>query len=130
MNIRKYGVILVLFAVILAFVACDGKNTPIHDLEEVCSDLQENSDSYTEDDWAAVAESLERINADIENYRSQYTDDDMREIGRLKGICMTFVARHSVQSFSNRLRDAFLQIEGAVDGASEILKGDDDTLSE
>ena len=72
MRISKYLLIGCLAIWTLTFTSCNNKNTPIHDLEELSEDLKQNSKDYSDDDWAAISQSLDNINNEIDEHRSEY----------------------------------------------------------
>lgn len=114
----------ILFAGLLTLAlttACDSKQTPINDLQDLCEDLQANSKDYTEDDWAALEESLTKINDDIERHRSEYTPDEIREIGRLQGKCAGYMTKEALRNLPGQINSALKQVEGALDGMTDAL---------
>lgn len=128
MRLSKLIFIFILTIFTLTLVSCNNKNTPINQLEELSEDLKQNSKDYTEDDWAAISQSLENIHAEIEEHRTEYTEEELKEIGRLKGICGVYLTRYAIKNASVRIRDAIRQFSGALDGAKEVLDKDSSFL--
>ena len=71
MRLSKYLLIGCLTLWTFTFTSCNNKNTPIHDLEELSEDLKQNSKDYSDDDWAAISQSLDNINNEIDEHRSE-----------------------------------------------------------
>ena len=111
---------------VLCMIACNSKQTPINSLEELSEELQANASHYTEEDWKTTADELELIESDIEQYKEEYTDEELKEIGRLKGICLVQFTKYSIKSFQNGLEDAMKEMEGIMEGFTQGLKDIDE----
>lgn len=129
MRISKYLLICCLTCLALTFTSCNNKNTPIHDLQELSEDLKQNSKNYTDDDWAAISQSLDNINNEIDEHRTEYTDEEMKEIGRLKGICGAYLTKYAMKNASRQLKDLIQQFGGAVQGVKDALDSDPSLLN-
>lgn len=129
MRISKYLLIGCLVIWTLTFTSCNNKNTPIHDLEELSEDLKQNSKDYSDDDWAAISQSLDNINNEIDEHRSEYTDEEMKEIGRLKGICGTYLMKYAAKNASQQLKDLIQQFGGAIQGVKSVIDSDPNFLN-
>ena len=128
MRISKYLLIGCLAIWTLTFTSCNNKNTPIHNLQELSEDLKQNSKNYTDDDWAAISQSLDNINNEIDEHRTEYTDEEMKEIGRLKGICGTYLMKYAMKNASQQLKGLILQLGGAVEGVKNAIDSDHSLL--
>ena len=104
---------------VLCAIGCHSKQTPINKLENFTEEIQNKAQDYTEEDWKASAEELEQIEKEIEQYKSEYTDEELKEIGRLKGICLAQFTNHSFKTFKNGLEDAMKEAEGLIEGFSQ-----------
>ena len=104
---------------VLCTISCHSKQTPINKLESFTEEIQNNAQDYTEDDWKASAEELEQIENEIEQYKSEYTDAELKEIGRLKGICLAQFTKHSFKTFKDGFEDAMKEAEGLIEGFSQ-----------
>lgn len=129
MRLSKYLLIGCLTLWTLTFTSCNNKNTPIHDLEELSEDLKQNSKDYSDDDWAAISQSLDNINNEIDEHRSEYTDEEMKEIGRLKGICGTYLMKYAAKNASQQLKDLIQQFGGAIQGVKSVIDSDPNFLN-
>lgn len=129
MRISKYLLIGCLAIWTLTFTSCNNKNTPIHDLEELSEDLKQNSKDYSDDDWAAISQSLDNINNEIDEHRSEYTDEEMKEIGRLKGICGAYLMKYAAKNASQQLKNLIQQFGGAIKGVKSVIDSDPNFLN-
>ena len=129
MRISKYLLIGCLAILTLTFTSCNNKNTPIHDLEELSEDLKQNSKDYSDDDWAAISQSLDNINNEIDEHRSEYTDEEMKEIGRLKGICGAYLMKYAAKNASQQLKNLIQQFGGAIQGVKSVIDSDPNFLN-
>lgn len=121
MTCRIVGIVIIA----AALVSCGGRQAPVGQLEELASDMRVHSRDYSEDDWAAAAQSFDEICADIDSYRSEYTDEELRQIGRLKGKCAAYIGKKAMRDAQDQLHDALNELGGAFEGAAEVL-GDDE----
>ena len=128
MRISKYLLMSCLTCMALTFTSCNNKNTPIHNLQELSEDIKQNSKNYTDDDWAAISQSLDNINNEIDEHRTEYTDEEMKEIGRLKGICGTYLMKYAMKNASQQLKGLILQLGGAVEGVKNAIDSDHSLL--
>ena len=103
-------------------MGCHSKQTPINRLENLTEELRNGAPNYTEEDWRASAEELEMIETEIEQYKSQYTDEELKEIGRLKGICLAQFTKHSILTFKNDFEDAMKEAEGLMEGFTQGIQ--------
>ena len=129
MRISKYLLMSCLTCMALTFTSCNNKNTPIHNLQELSEDLKQNSKNYTDDDWAAISQSLDNINNEIDEHRSEYTDEEMKEIGRLKGICGAYLMKYAAKNASQQLKNLIQQFGGAIQGVKSVIDSDPNFLN-
>lgn len=129
MRISKYLLMSCLTCMALTFTSCNNKNTPIHNLQELSEDLKQNSKNYTDDDWAAISQSLDNINNEIDEHRTEYTDEEMKEIGRLKGICGAYLMKYAAKNASQQLKNLIQQFGGAIQGVKSVIDSDPNFLN-
>ena len=123
---KQFTSYLLCIICVLCMIACNSKQTPINRLEELSEELQANASEYTEEDWKTTADELELIESDIEQYKEEYTDEEIKEIGRLKGICLAQFTKYSIKSFQNGLEDAMKEMEDIMEGFTQGLKDIDE----
>lgn len=103
-------------------ISCHTKNTPIQDLTGLTEEVKSNYNDYSDEDWQAFAEEYQIIEQELEQYYDQYSDEEKKEIGRLKGICLAYITKYSVKNFQKNMEDAFKEVEGIVEGFSDVIK--------
>lgn len=119
---KRFTSIILCIICVLFMISCNSKQTPINNLVELAEELQTNASEYTEEDWQTTADELELIENEIEQYKSEYTDEELKEIGRLKGICLAQFTKYSIKAFKNGLDDAMKEVEGIMEGFTQGLK--------
>lgn len=91
--------------------------------------MKQNSKDYSDDDWAAISQSLDNINNEIDEHRSEYTDEEMKEIGRLKGICGAYLMKYAAKNASQQLKNLIQQFGGAIQGVKSVIDSDPNFLN-
>ena len=102
-------------------ISCNSKQDAISRLETLYEELQQNGDDYTADDWDAVITEMNDIDNFIKQYQSDYSEEEIKEIGRLKGLCLTQITKYSVHSFKDKLNNVMKEAEGIFEGFTEGL---------
>lgn len=120
---KKY---FILFVIAISMIACSNKQTPINDLADLANELQEAPASYTQENWEKAARELELIEEELSQYQSEYTDNELREIGRLKGICVAAFTKHSINTFTGEVENMMKQAEGFWEGFTKEIEDSED----
>ena len=109
---------MALFMVVcLSFLSCyQGKQEPLHQLEELTEDIREHHEEYSTSDWKQAYERYEQIAAEIEKY--QYTTEEAEKMGQLEGECVGYFMKSAVNSIENLESE----INGFIEGLNESLK--------
>lgn len=115
---------LLIGMLLITFNSCENKNTPIKELDELSTDLKNNGDHYTEEDWISVTEELNNIETELEQYSHEYTDEELKEIGHLKGVCAAYLFKQNLKTTSRQIHDAIMILKGGVDGVMETITED------
>ena len=108
-------------SVVVTAISCHSKQDAISRLETLYEELQQNGDEYTADDWDAVIAEVNDIDEMLKQYQSDYSEEEIREIGRLKGLCLAQITKCSVNSFADQLKDVMKEAEGIFEGFTEGL---------
>ena len=108
-------------SIIVTAISCSSKQDAISRLETLYAELQQNGGDYTADDWNAVLEEVNDIDEMLEQYQSEYSEEEIKEIGRLKGLCLAQITKCSASSFTGQLKNAMKEAEGIFEGFSEGL---------
>jgi hypothetical protein len=56
----------------------------------------------------------------------EYSDEQLKKIGNLKGKCMGYMTKQTLDDFEKQLNDLPKQIEGAIEGFMDVLSNDDE----
>ena len=64
---------------------------------------------------------LFQLQSELNSYNGK-----LKEIGRLKGICLAQFTKYSIKSFKNGLEDAMKEMEGIMEGFTQGLKDIDE----
>jgi len=110
---------LSVFFVTLSFTACVNSQTPIKELEKIAKEVEENYNSYTEEDVEKVLAKLEVLEKDFEKY--EYTDEELREIGRLNGRMSAYLTKAALNNLSSSMGDLFQELGGGIEGFMEAF---------
>ena len=106
----------------MGITSCDSSQSAIKDLEVLLNEIEENHQSYTEEDWEAMSLSYSAIEEELAKY--EYTDEELKEIGRLKGKCMGYLTKQSLKNLEKQIKDLTKELEGGIEGFLEVLSND------
>lgn len=118
--------VFVFLGLFFCMMSCTSKQSPINDLADLAERVQQNSSSFSEDDWRAVVEDIKDIEKEMEQYKSEYTPEDAKEISRLKGIIYGCYTKSSVTSIRDGIERTIKEAEGLVDGFLKGITREDD----
>lgn len=120
---KALRILLIVFAGLLT-VSCNPKQGPIDDLKSICTELEQDSDEYTEEDWTNVEQKLEQIDNELGKY--EYTEEEMAEIHKLQGKVVGLVTKKAMKSVQKGMDDAAKMFEGGMEGFMEGLGEDEE----
>lgn len=107
--------------IVATAISCNSKQDAISRLETLYEELQQNGEEYTADDWDAIITEMNDIDDVLKQNQSEYSDEEIKEIGRLKGLCLAQIAKYSVHSFKDQLKNVINEAEGMFEGLTEGL---------
>lgn len=113
---------LTIFLLAMAFVltACSTEEErQMRNLQQFTTDLQTNCRQYSDEDWECALQEYEQITADMETCR--FTDEERREIGKLKGKCLTLFSKYAMEAYKRDLIGTAKELEGTVEGVLDAL---------
>lgn len=113
----KKALLLIVF--IIGFVACNSKQTPINRLADLTEEIQSESTEYSQEGWEQAVQEFEMIEQELSEFKSEYTDKELKEIGRLKGICLARFAKHSLHSLGTEMENVLKEAKGIMEGFTE-----------
>ena len=109
-------------------VSCNPKDVPVNDMKNICTELEEKGDSYTEQDWENLETQMEQIEKEMDRY--DYTDEELKEIGKIKGRILGYQTKNAVKIFKENAKDAAKMIEGGLEGFLDALSEDSEETPE
>lgn len=92
---------------------------PISELDAFASELDDNSSSYTGDDWRNAFQTYEGIIASMEGMN--LTEEETSEFGRINGVCIAHLAKGSVVLAKEASATGLMFLEGLVDGFTSTI---------
>jgi hypothetical protein len=107
---------------LLGLSACDPAVSSISNLEDLVDKIEANHESYTQEDWENIVVYYSEIEQEIAKH--EYTDEQLKEIGRLKGQYMGYLADHYFNNIGNQIKDLAKELEGGIEGFLEVLSDD------
>lgn len=119
---RKILLSYLTFALALSFTSCDSSQSAIKDLETLLHEIESNYQSYTEEDWENMSLSYSAIEEELAKH--EYTDEELKEIGRLKGKCIGYLTKQSLNDLEKQIKDLTKELEGGIEGFLEVLSND------
>ncbi len=102
--------------------SCDKKQMAYDRLERFTEQLEKKSSDYDQAQWEKAAEEFKEICTEVDKYKAEYTKEQKKQIRKMKGKCAGIFAKSSIRDFLNDLQDLGDEIEGALDGLSDIFK--------
>lgn len=113
-----------LFAVVaLAMLsACSNKQEPIDELEDLCEQISQEGDKFSEEDWDETSAKLEEIDSELDEHADEYTAEERREIMRLKGKIAAQSAKKTMKKWAEQLETVGEDLENLLEGFSEGLE--------
>ncbi len=106
---------IVLILCTLLFVGCaTAEERRVKTLQEFTEKLQQNYETYTEEQWEAAMTKYETITESLQEGR--YTDEERREIGKLKGQCIAIFTQYAVGVYQQKLEGATNELQGVFEG--------------
>lgn len=118
--------LLGLLLLVVLFVSCNSSQRAYNDLVSFTDYLEENSASFSTEDWDNARLEYSAI---IENIDSQvYSNDELIEIGKLKGRCAVQFAKSTIKNAGKELNKFLLEAEGVIQSfIEEFTKEDTDS---
>lgn len=119
---KRLLTICLTFMILFGITSCDSSQSAFRDLEILLNEIEENHQSYTEEDWENMSLSYSAIEEELAKY--EYTDEELKEIGRLKGKCIGYLTKQSLNDLEKQIEDLTKELEGGIEGFLEVLSND------
>lgn len=107
------------FIMLIGITSCDSSQSAIKDLGVLLNEIEENYQSYTDEDWETISIAYSAIEEELAKY--EYTDEELKEISRLRGKYVGYLTKHSLEDLEKQINEIPKQIEGAIEGFMEVL---------
>ena len=101
-------------------VSC-GAATPVEELKDICTKVEENWEDYTEQDWVDLQEKLDILDEKLTTYEG--TAEEMKEIGRIRGRIIKYQTKKAMEGAHEKMKGAANMLDGMLDG---FLSEDED----
>lgn len=127
-----FAVLPILMLLVLVS-SCDTKDRYLNNFETFVSDVELNGDSYSEQDWNAVAEEYDALVGDnLEEYSDQLTKEDYKQIGRLKARYHKAWIKHASSQIGNAISASSQIVAGYLEemGGEDGMKEHESSMSE
>lgn len=107
------------FFIILGISSCVINSDPISRMEELVSELENNSANYTIEDWKIVEEEYNQIMIDADNY--QLNESELNYLAKLKGKYYAYYVKSSSKLLKEELDRQSQLWDNALEGFLEGL---------
>lgn len=116
-----------LFIITLAaavLTACSSYSTSA-EFSGIADELEQNSQTYTDDDWAGIISQYESI---VESMQGcVYSDEELQEIGRQQGRCLAYITKGYALLAAKKGAGYLNQLKGLVEGFEQEF-GDEEEI--
>lgn len=119
----KSFIVLILCSLLIAACASQEERR-VRSLQKFTTDLQKNSDKYSDEQWQKAIDEYEAITESLQT--GLYTDEERREIGKLKGQCLAIFTQYIVGAYQLELEGATKELQGALEGFFDAFNKDNE----
>ena len=110
---KRYFKLLMLAIMATIISSCSPKQDPINDLEDLATELKENFENFSKEDWENAQNEFVEIENKLNEY--EYTDEELKKIGKLKAKCGITFARGAAKMLNDEMHNMKKQFEGAAE---------------
>ena len=104
--------------------ACSSYSTSA-EFSGIADELEQNSQTYTDDDWAGIISQYESI---VESMQGcEYSDEELQEIGRQQGRCLAYITKGYALLAAKKGAGYLNQLKGLVEGFEQEF-GDEEEI--
>lgn len=109
--------IILCFSLLLVGCSFYSKDTYLEDFSEFVTDVEQNYQSYSEEDWLSADQEYEEyVGETYNNFRAKLTDEDKKQVGKLKAKYQTVKIKHETGKMINDVSDGINQLQGVIEG--------------
>lgn len=113
MKRMKCAIGAVALMAMLTFTSCSTKMSAIRQMEDLSTDLRDNSAYYNANDWKEAGEKFIAIRKKMSKY--DYTPAERRQIGELEGQCAKYMVTGLKDGVLNTVSGIASEINGILD---------------
>lgn len=119
-NMRTVRHFVLSLFIILCIFSCGGSSDPISRMEELATELENNSINYTIDDWKFAAEEYEQIVAEAESW--PLSDEELNQLAKLKGKCYAYLVKGVTKMAEEEFDKQEERFNSALEGFLEAFE--------
>ena len=112
--------LLITFFTSATLFACNTPQETIKDLKKLADKVEKNHKSYTEEDWAEVAEKYAELEKEFKE--QEYTKDELKEFGRQKGRIKGYMTKKTLNKWGKGLENFANELGGGIEGFFEAIE--------
>lgn len=125
---KRYFKFLMLTVFVAAVCSCSSKQDPIDDLQDLATELKDNFEDYSEEDWKEAQNKFVEIENKLSEY--EYSDEELKEIGKLKAKCGITFTRAAAKMLNDKMHSMKKQFEGAAEEMNSAAEDLQDMFEE
>lgn len=118
---KKFKLLLFLVIAGLTITSCDPKKSALDNLRDLSTNVTNNSDNYSVDEWKNFLSEYQKADSLINLY--EYTEEEKQEIKSLQKQCNKYLLKAGTKVAAGYIQDIF---NGASDAVKDAVKGASD----
>ncbi len=113
---------LILFTLLLAisFASCDTNSSALREMNEICKDIEENFDKYTDKEFEELTERFSKLEKKLE--AGELSESEEKELAKLKGRYYGSFTKGAIKATKKEIKKIGENIESVVEGFVEGIK--------
>lgn len=116
----KKVLFLITFLTSATLFACNTPQDTIEDLKKLADRVEENHKSYTDEDWAEIAQKYAKLEKEFKE--QEYTKDELKEFGRQKGRIKGYMTKKTLNNWGKELENFANELGGGIEGFLEAIE--------
>ena len=118
MKMKRLFLLLATFFVSTLLFAGTPKS-PIEKLKKLADKVEKNHKSYTDEDWAEVAQEYAMLKAEFEEQEN--SKEELKEFARQKGRINGYMTKKTLKKFGKKVENLANELEGSIEGFFETI---------
>ena len=112
---KKHILYILCLCTLLPLTSCTTSRTSaMDDLRDLRNEIRDNGIDYTLSDWNKAANKYGKIQNKLAKH--SYSNEEQREIGVLKGECMSYFAKSITTNVAGKMSNVGSQLKGLLEG--------------